>query len=88
MRTGTVGTSAGEGDFHAPMFIHETVPPGVPEMEAKHDAIAYTFEATPDGGRVRIAGTDSVAIKATHRFLALQIDDHRTGDPKMVSSER
>jgi hypothetical protein len=77
-----------EGDFQAPMFIHDTVPPGVPEMQTKRDAITYTFEATPNGGRVRIASTDSVAIKAIHQFLAFQIDDHRTGDPKTVSSQR
>ena len=77
-----------EGDFQAPMFIHDTVPPGVPEMRNKRDAITYTFEATPDGGRVRIASTDSVAINAIHKFLAFQIGDHRTGDPKTVSSQR
>jgi hypothetical protein len=77
-----------EGDFQAPMFIHDTVPPGVPEMQTKRDAITYTFEATLDGGRVRIASTDSVAIKAIHQFLAFQIDDHRTGDSKTVYSQR
>ena len=76
-----------EGDFQAPMFIHDTVPPGVPEMQTKRDAIIYKFEATPEGGRVRIASTDSVAIKAIHKFLAFQIEDHRTGDPKTVSSQ-
>jgi hypothetical protein len=70
------------------MFIHDKVPPGVPEMQTKRDAISYTFEATPDGARVRIASTDSVAIKAIHQFLAFQIDGHRTGDPKTVPSQR
>lgn len=77
-----------QGDFAAPMFIHDTVPPGVREMQAKRDAITYSFEATPDGGRVRVASGDSFAIKAIHQFLAFQIDDHRTGDSKTVSMQR
>jgi len=38
-----------EGDIQAPMFIHDTVPPGVPEMQTKRAAITYTFEATLSG---------------------------------------
>jgi len=57
-------------------------------MQARRDTINYTFEGTPEGGRVRIACTDSVAIKAIHQFLVFQIDDHRTGDSKTVSAQR
>jgi len=88
MHLSNIAKMFSEGDFQAPMFIHDTVPPGVPEMKTKRDAIIYTFEATAEGGRVRIASTDSVAIKAIHQFLEFQIDDHRTGDPKTVSSQR
>jgi hypothetical protein len=56
-------------------------------MKARRDTINYTSQGTPDGGRVRIASTDSVAIKAIHQFLVFQIDDHRTGDPKTVSAQ-
>lgn len=72
------------GDFQVPMFIHGTVPPGVSVMESKRGAIVYAFEATQDGGRVRITTADAEALKAVHQFLEFQIDDHRTGDPKVV----
>lgn len=77
-----------QGDFQVPMFIHDKVPPGVPLMESKRSAISYTFEPTPTGGRVRIETADKDALEAIHQFLAFQIDDHRTGDPKTVESLR
>lgn len=76
------------GDFQVPMFIHDKVPPGVPVMESRRAAIAYTFEPLPTGGRVRIATADKDALEAIHQFLEFQIDDHRTGDSKTVESRR
>ncbi len=69
------------GDFDIPMFIHDRVPPGVPVMKAKREAIRYTYEETERGGRVRIKTADPAALKAIHEFLRFQIHDHRTGDP-------
>jgi len=77
-----------DGNFQVPMFIHDTLPPGVPVMESKRSAITYTFEQTPTGGRVRIATADKDALEAIHLFLSFQIDDHRTGDSKAVESPR
>jgi hypothetical protein len=73
-------------DFDVPMFIHNTVPPGVPIMKEKHDAITYTFQPTDRGGQVRITTHDPGALKAVHDFLDFQIVDHRTGDPTGVKS--
>jgi hypothetical protein len=73
------------GDFQVPMFIHETVPPSVLVMESKRRAITYVYEPTPNGGQARIASTDTDAVKAIHEFLAFQVDDHRTGDSKVVA---
>jgi hypothetical protein len=75
-------------NFEVPMFIHDTVPPGVLVMESKGTAISYLFEPTPAGGRVRIVTSDKNALEAIHQFLAFQIDDHRTGDPSVVSTPR
>ena len=72
------------GNFQVPIFIHNNVPPGVPMMESRRAAIAYTFEPMPTGGRIRIATVDRDALEAIHQFLAFQIDDHRTGDAKTV----
>ena len=69
------------GNFQVPMFIHDTVPPGVPVMKSKRASVAYVFEPMPSGGRVRITTTDPGALEAVHQFLTFQIADHRTGDP-------
>jgi hypothetical protein len=69
------------GDFDIPMFIHDTVPPGVPQMKRLQKDISYTFEETPKGGRVVISSSDTNAIEAIHRFLRFQVEEHKTGDP-------
>lgn len=46
----------------------------------KH-AIAYAFEDTEQGGRVRISSSDAEAIEAVQAFLRYQIVEHKTGDP-------
>jgi hypothetical protein len=70
------------GNFDIPMFIHETVPPGVPEMKRLQNKIHYSFEETANGGRVVITTADGDALNAIHKFLQFQIDEHRTGDPR------
>jgi hypothetical protein len=74
------------GDFNIPMFIHDRVPPGVPMMKAKGEAISYTYQKTERGGRVRIETTDPDALNAVHEFLVFQIQDHRTGDPVTIGN--
>lgn len=71
-------------NFDVPMFIHDTVPPGVPTMKQKKAVISYTFSPTQGGGQVRITTKDPAAIKAVHDFLAFQIADHRTGEPILL----
>jgi hypothetical protein len=72
------------GDFNIPMFVHDTVPPGVPEMKRLKKEIQYSFVATPNGGRVTIATSDKEALAAIHKFLRFQIEEHRTGDPTVL----
>jgi len=69
------------GDFDIPMFVHDTVPPGAPEMKRLKDKISYTFEPSPNGGRVRITTADPAALGAIHDFLRFQIREHQTKDP-------
>lgn len=69
------------GDFEIPMFVHDTVPPGVPEMKKLRASIHYSFEETPNGGRVVISSTNKDALAAIHKFLRFQIEEHKTGDP-------
>jgi hypothetical protein len=75
------------GDFDIPMFVHDTVPPGVPEMKKLREQIHYSFAETPNGGRVVISSTDKEALTAIHKFLRFQIEEHKTGDPLEQSPE-
>jgi hypothetical protein len=79
------GTFA-QGDFSLPMFIHDTVPPGVEEMKHLKDQITYTAEKTAKGAQVRIATRSPQALIAVHELLRFQIKDHRTGDSLAVQA--
>ncbi|HEY2461592.1 MAG TPA: hypothetical protein VGI16_12330 [Candidatus Acidoferrum sp.] len=72
------------GDFEIPMFVHDTVPPGVAEMKLRKAKIHYAYEETPTGGRVVIATSDKEALAAIHKFLRFQIEEHKTGDAQAV----
>ena len=73
-----------KGNFDAPMLIHDQVPPGVATMKRKKASIAWKFEETETGGRVRITSKDVDALAAIHQFLRFQIEDHQTGDPTEI----
>ena len=73
-----------QGDFSLPMFIHDTVPPGVEVMKRLKDQIAYTAENTTKGAQVRIVTINPEALVAIHEFLRFQIKDHRTNDPLAI----
>jgi hypothetical protein len=73
-----------DGDFDIPMFVHDTVPPGVAEMKRLREKIGYSFEETSAGGRVVIATADQQALAAIHKFVRFQIAEHKTGDPTQV----
>lgn len=76
-----------EGDFSAPMFTHDTVPPGVTTMKLMKPAIHYAYEELPSGGRVRIQSADPIALASIHDFLRFQIAEHQTGDPVEVAEK-
>lgn len=73
-----------EGNFEAPMLVHDTKVPGTAEMGKLKDRITYKYAETPKGGRVNIITTDAEALKAVHAFLKFQIADHKTGDSSEV----
>jgi hypothetical protein len=76
-----------EGDFEAPMLIHDRVAPGVPVLEKKKDRIRWAYEDTGAGGRIVVATDDPEGLSAIHDFLRFQIEDHRTGDSPDVTKE-
>lgn len=81
---GHIAKAFQSGDFDIPMFVHDTVPPGVSEMKRLQKNIKYAFEESPNGGRVVISSTNREAVEAIHRFLRFQIEEHKTGDPMDV----
>ncbi|MGA2428762.1 MAG: hypothetical protein ABSH13_09685 [Candidatus Acidiferrum sp.] len=75
-----IATAFQAGDFDIPMFVHDTVPPGVPDMKKLQSKISYSYEETAQGGRVVIVTKDADAKEAVHKFLRFQIEEHKTGD--------
>lgn len=73
-----------EGNFKAPMLIHDQTPPGVPVMQELKGEITYNFEEIDRGAAVRISTKNPMALKAIHDFLRFQIKEHKTGDPLKV----
>lgn len=70
----------GQGNFDAPMMVHDTKVPGTAELARFKDRVTYKYGETAKGGRVDITTTDAEALKAVHAFLKFQITDHKTGD--------
>jgi hypothetical protein len=81
MHLGHIAQAFEIGDFDIPMFVHDTVPPGIPDMKRLQKQIRYSFEDTASGGRVVIVSANKDAIRAIHAFLRFQIAEHNTGDP-------
>ena len=75
----------GDGNFSAPMLIHDTNVPGTAQMAALKNRIRFAYVETPGGGRLDIVTTDAEALKAVHEFLRFQIRDHKTGDSTAVT---
>lgn len=75
-----IATVFATGDFSMPMFVHDSVPPGVTSMKLLKAAIRYRYEEVPAGARVRIESADPVAVAAVQDFLRFQITEHQTGD--------
>lgn len=75
----------GDGNFDAPMLIHQTEVPGTDRMAALKSRIRFVYAETPRGGRLDILTTDADALAAVHAFLRFQIADHRTGDTTAVT---
>ena len=83
-----IATMFSEGNFDAPMLVHQTGVPGTPDMKKIKDAITWRYEESPRGGRVNITTKNAEALTALHAFLRFQITDHKTGDSLEVRKRR
>ena len=79
-----IATAFKNGDFEMPMFIHDRVPPGVPEMKRLANEIEYGVEDMRAGARIVVTTRNAEALSAIHKFLKFQIEDYRTGDSLQV----
>jgi hypothetical protein len=75
----------GDGNFEAPMLVHDTDVPGTKQMAALKNRIRFVYVETPRGGRLDIVTTDAAAIAAVHEFMRFQIRDHKTGDTMAIT---
>jgi Ni/Co efflux regulator RcnB len=73
-----------DGNFSAPEMTHSRVPPGVSTMQQLKSDIEYRYAETNTGAKVVISTANPEALKAVHKFLRFQIEDHRTGDPTAI----
>ena len=80
MHLGHIAKMFAEGNFNAPMLIHDQTPPSVPTMKKLKSDIQYKFEETEQGALVRITTRNPEALHAIHEFLRFQIKEHKTGD--------
>jgi hypothetical protein len=78
----------GDGNFAAPMLVHETNVPGTEKMAALKNRIRFAYVETPRGGRLDIVTTDPEALAAVHEFMRFQIRDHKTGDVTTVTKRQ
>jgi hypothetical protein len=85
MHLGHIATMFSEGNFQAPMLIHDTNPPGVASMIRLKSQIRYEVSNVDRGAKVRIVSSSPDAIDAVHAFLLFQIIDHHTGDPPSIA---
>jgi hypothetical protein len=80
-----IATMFAEGNFNAPMLIHDQTPPGVAVMQELKAQIKYDYEEIDRGATVRISTNNATALKAIHDFLRFQIKEHQTGDSPDIS---
>src|ERR1051325_8765912 len=52
-----------DGDFNAPMLIHDRIPPGVPVLQKLRQDVKYRFEKIGRGGRVLIVTRNAEALQ-------------------------
>ena len=76
-----------EGDFQAPMLVHDKILPGSPVLRRLKADVSYRFENMERGARISIATSNPEALSALHEFLRFQISDHKTGDSQQVGPE-
>ena len=72
-----IARSFAVGYFAHAFAVHEHELPGTDVMRQRRAVIQYSVDTLPGGGAVRIISTDSLAVRAIHRFLSAQRIEHQ-----------
>ncbi|HKE92218.1 MAG TPA: hypothetical protein VKB45_17930 [Gemmatimonadales bacterium] len=72
-----IARSFAAGDFAHAFAVHQHELPGADVMRQRRAAIQYSVDTLPGGGAVRITSSDSLAVRAIHRFLSAQRMEHQ-----------
>jgi hypothetical protein len=81
---GHIAHTFADGDFTAPMSVHDELPPGVTTMKLLQAKIHYQLDDLAAGARLLMKSDDPVAVAAIQDFLRYQIREHRTGDSEKI----
>jgi hypothetical protein len=84
---GHIAQMFADGNFNAPMIIHDANPPGMATMTRLKGQIRYEFSETDRGARIRLVAASPETKDSVHAFLLFQIIDHQTGDAPTISDE-
>ena len=87
MHLGHIAKMFSDGDFNAPMLIHDTNPPGVATMTRLKGQIRYEVSEIERGAKIRITTASPETTDAVHAFLLFQIVDHKTGDSPAIVAD-
>ena len=74
-----------DGNFNAPVLIHDTNAPGTATMTRLKSQIRYELSEIDQGAKIRIYSSPE-ATDAVHAFLLFQIVDHKTADVPTIGS--
>jgi hypothetical protein len=74
------------GDFDIPMFVHDKVLPGIPEMKRLQKHIRHVFEETPNGDRMVISSTGKHTLNAIHRSCVSRLKSRKQVIPWRFTS--
>jgi len=77
MHLGHIAKAFQSGDFDIPMFVHDTVPPGVPEMKRLRKDIQYSFTETPNGDVLLFPPRTKKPLKPSTVFCASKLKSTR-----------
>jgi hypothetical protein len=76
-----------KGKTEADADVHGKVPDGIPGLKKLRNEITFFAMKTESGAVLRMFTVNEQARQAIQDFVKFQINEHKTGDPLVVSDE-